>query len=621
MIYCLGLASELKNIRQNLDEAFVFRAVGESDTFDLKDAGLFLIGPSVTSPVKLVQQIVAKDPLLTIFIFTDTGKYHQIKQSLLYSMSVGKNATCVIFNPNANYTLIFKNGIVRTQQKRSFSKFNATSEKKLLELTSPAVKLDNLGHILEYAPIGAVLLNKDFNIVGANRSSRKMFSLLNSSSVPLESLFPRYHKEIIQRVKAGAMEKPLTVEDEFGNYFEISSAAIPNENAENNILLIHDITERRQKNNRIKAILESLPNIAWTADEDGNVNYYNNGWFSYTGKTVAEGMGEGWTSVIHPNDLQLLGSRWREAVKARTLYQHAVRIRRFDGAYRWHLKKGTPIFDKNKNVEMWVGTSTDIHDQVVANEELERKVKERTRLLEETNAELEQFAHISSHDLQEPLRKIQTFAHIVRDEGADQVNENIRRYIDKIISTSTRMSKLLKDLLSFTKINQQEPEATINLNDIVQQIKEDLELALSQSQATIIFDNLPSIKGRPLQLKQLFYNLINNSVKYRKADQPPVISISCTMLDSGKRKTFKTLEDTDYWEIVIKDNGIGFDQKYASQIFTVFQRLHSRSSYEGTGIGLAIARKVITNHGGEIFAISSPGNGAEFHLILPALCE
>ena len=621
MIYCLGLASELKSIQQNLDEELRFQLIEELNSFDSRDAELFLIGPAVTNPVKLVQQIVAKDPLLAIIIFTDANKYNQIKQSLLFSMSVGKNATCVIFNPTTNYKLVFKNGIVRTQQKRSFNKFNVASERKLFDLTSTAVNLDNLGDILEYAPIGAVLVNKDSNVIGANKSARKMFAILNGSTVPLESLFPRNHREIIQLAKTGAVEKPLTVEDGSGNYFEISSSIIPDKDVENTILLINDITERRQKNSRIKAILESLPNIAWTADEDGNFNYYNNGWFNYTGKPAAEGMGEGWASIIHPNDLELLVSRWRESVTARTLFQHAARFRRLDGEYRWHLSKATPIFDKNKNVEMWVGTSTDIHDQVVANEELERKVKERTKLLEETNAELEQFAHISSHDLQEPLRKIKTFAHIVKDEGADLLNENSKRYIDKIIATSTRMSRLLKDLLNFTKINQQEPEAIVNLNEIVHQIKEDLELALTQTHATILSETLPSVKGRPLQLKQLFYNLINNSIKYRKADQPPIISISCAMLDNDKRRTFKSLEDTRHWEIVIKDNGIGFDQKYANQIFTVFQRLHSGASYEGTGVGLAIAKKVIANHHGEIFAISSPGKGAEFHLILPAICE
>lgn len=621
MIYYLGLPSELKSIQQLLDDEFAFEPINDVVAFDLNDAELLLIGPSVEKPVRLVQQIFARDSLLTIIILTYANEYNQVKQSLTYSMSVGKNTSCVIFNPSTNYKSVFENAIVRTKQKRSFSKFNLASARKLAQLTSPTVKLDNLGQILEHAPIGALLINKDMNVIGANRSSRKMFTRLDGSTLPLESIFPATHTKISQYIKSGSIEGPLTVEDGNGNYFEISSSTIPNDEVKNTILLIHDITERRQKSYRVKAILESLPNIAWTADENGNVNYYNQGWFNFTGKAPAEGMGEGWISIIHESDLPLLVARWHDAIKGKAVFQHAARFRRANGEYRWHLSKATPIFSKNNDLEMWVGTSTDVHDQVVANEELERKVKERTKLLEESNAELEQFAHISSHDLQEPLRKIQTFADIVKDESADLANENARRYIDKIISTSTRMSKLLKDLLSFTKINQQEPQAIVHLNEIVSQIRDDLELALAQNSATLSCEDLPAINGRPAQLKQLFYNLINNSIKYRNADQPPQISISCTMLDPEKRKAFKSLEDTEHWEIVVKDNGIGFDQRYANQIFTVFQRLHARSSYEGTGIGLAIAKKVVKNHCGEIFAISSVGNGAEFHLILPAIRE
>ena len=261
----------------------------------------------------------------------------------------------------------------------------------------------------------------------------------------------------------------------------------------------------------------------------------------------------------------------------------------------------------------------DIHDQVLLSEKLEMKVKERTKLLEESNAELEQFAHISSHDLQEPLRKIQTFAHLIKDDDFESLSENSRRYLGKIILTSERMTKLLKDLLKFTKISQQEPESIIDLNQVIQHIREDLELSMLQHQVSLSVSQLPTIEGRPLQIKQLFYNIISNSIKYRTPDLLAVISITCNKFE--RNPVVKDLPARSYWEIVVKDNGIGFDQQYAEQIFTVFQRLHTRSAYEGTGIGLAIARKVVANHRGAIFAISSPGNGAEFHIVLPAMSE
>ena len=265
-----------------------------------------------------------------------------------------------------------------------------------------------------------------------------------------------------------------------------------------------------------------------------------------------------------------------------------------------------------------MGTSTDIHEQALLTENLERKVRERTRSLEEKNAELEQYAQISSHDLQEPLRKIQTFAHIIKDEGTALPKESLDRYIDKIIATSGRMSKLIRDLLNFRRIDQFEEERVLDLDDIIHQVLDDLELVIHQNAAVIHVGHLPVIKGRPLQVKQLFYNIINNSLKFKKPDTAPSVSITSSALDNDQRNKFPHLApDTSYHEIVVKDNGIGFDQKYADQIFTVFQRLHTRSAYEGTGIGLSIAKKVVTNHGGEIFAVSSGGAGAEFHIILP----
>lgn len=619
MIYCLGLRSEIKDIQQNLDEQLVFHHVDDlSSITDLNKADLFLIGPSIEKPIRHVQQMVAKDSLLSVVILVGSATYNQTKQSLLFSMDVGRNALCVVFNPSANYSSVFQNAILRTHQKRTFSKFNAATEKKLAALTSPNAKLSNLGHILEHAPIGAILVNSHLDVIGANKAARKMFSQLDGNPLPLEIIFPRNYHEIINRIQVSDIEKTFIVEEGRGSCFEISTSSVPAEDGDKRILLINDVTGRREKARRISAVLESLPHIAWTADAEGNIDYYNHGWYNYTNRDASEGLGDGWISIIHPDDLGLLASRWNESVKEGKAFQHAARFRRFDGVYRWHLSMGTPIFNHDKTVDMWVGTSTDIHDQVMLKEELERKVTERTKLLEEANEELEQFAHISSHDLQEPLRKIQTFAHMVRDDDHGQFTDQARRYLEKIITTSSRMSKLIKDLLSYSKINQHEPESILSLNSVVQQIQEDLELAIAQTGAVINTDILPSIKARPLQIRQLFYNIISNSIKYKKPDAAPFITIKCAVLGNETRQRFKNLTDAEYWEIVVADNGIGFEQKYADQIFTVFQRLHNRSAYDGTGIGLAIANKVVTNHRGEIFAVSSPGNGAEFHIILPA---
>lgn len=623
MIYGLRLSSEIKDIRKNLDEDLSadFKLIDKVDPADdLTDAELFLIGPTVPDAVKVIQEVAGKNKFLTIIVFSERGRYNQLKQNIQFSLFTGKNSACVIYSPSTNYTTVFKNGIQRTRQKRSFQKFNLATATKLSQLSSAAVKLDNLGHILENAPIGAILVNPDLNVIGANRSARKMFDQLEENHLSMNALFPYASIELIRNHIRQPTEEIFTVEDLNGNYHEITASHVDHHGSVNTLLLVNDVTERMMKHRRIETILESLPQISWTASADGKINYYTEAWYSYTNMGRSETVGDGWTSAVHPDDLSAVRSKWLESVHEGKTFQQAARFRKFDGEYRWHLTRAVPLYAKNRKVLLWVGTSTDIHDQVLRTESLEQMVKERTRELHETNAELEHFAHISSHDLQEPLRKIQTFAHMVKEESADMLTESLNRYVDKIIATSTRMSKLLRDLLSFTKINQQEQQEILNLDDVVGQIREDLELLILQNNATIRSENLPVIEARPLQIKQLFYNIINNALKFRKRDVPPFITITSQHVPRERLSEFKHLSpDGSYWEIVVQDNGIGFEQKYADQIFTVFQRLHTRESYDGTGIGLAIARKIVTSHRGEIFALSTPGKGSEFHIILPAI--
>lgn len=617
MIYFLGLASDLQDIRQHLRQEFSFTHVdGIPSPDNLENASLFLIGRTVNDPLTCVQNITSKNKFLTILVLVEKARYNEVKRNIQFSLFTGKNTTCVVYTPSSDMSDVLRNGMLRTQQKRSYVKFNLASATKLSQLSRLYVKLENVGDVLENAPIGALLVNREFIIIGANRSARQMFLPVDENYVSMNSVFPYQAIETIRRNVKEGNDKVFAIEDLNGNHYEVSASTVDQKGAVNTFLLFNDITENVLKNRRVEAILESLPQIAWTADPDGKVNYYTNGWYSYVSKEAAA---SDWMYVVHEEDLAILKTKWTESIRDKKTFQQASRLKRFDGIYRWHLTRAVPIYTKNRQVLMWVGTSTDIHDQVLRTEDLERKVRERTKELEETNAELEHFAHISSHDLQEPLRKIQIFSHIVKDEGGHLLNEHLNRYMDKIINTSHRMSKLLKDLLSFTKINQHEAEAMINLNETIAHIREDLELVIQQNQAKIQVEDLPVIKARPMQIRQLFYNLVNNALKFRKPEVTPVVSIRCQALASDHKPKFKHLDpNTDYWEFVVQDNGIGFEQRYADQIFQVFQRLHTRAAYEGTGIGLAIARKIVTNHGGEIYAIASVGEGAEFHIILPA---
>jgi two-component system CheB/CheR fusion protein len=257
-------------------------------------------------------------------------------------------------------------------------------------------------------------------------------------------------------------------------------------------------------------------------------------------------------------------------------------------------------------------------------EELEKRVLDRTRELKEaneqlerSNAELEQFAYVTSHDLQEPLRKIKTFASRIEDELAAAGNETVHKHLAKVITSADRMSVLIRDLLNYSRLTKGERAfEEVNLNEMVQDVVSDLEVMVTQKSATVYTEALPVVKGIRLQLNQLFFNLIGNSLKFSKPDLPPLIQITSQRLSPSEAYA-KGLRPEPYHEICFEDNGIGFDPKYRDQIFEIFQRLHAREAYAGTGIGLALSKRVVENHHGVIRAFADEGKGARFMVYLP----
>lgn len=259
-------------------------------------------------------------------------------------------------------------------------------------------------------------------------------------------------------------------------------------------------------------------------------------------------------------------------------------------------------------------------------DELEKQVVERTVALEESirqlqdaNADLQQFAYIASHDLQEPLRKIRTFVSLLHEKHDGNLADGAKELINKISLSSERMSRLIRDVLNFSQIIHEEAvlEKT-NLNNVVYKIRDDFDLQIAEKKAVIVCEPLPVIDAIPSQINILFSNLISNSLKFSKKDVPPLISITSRMLSQDELEKNTTLNPLlSYFEINFRDNGIGFDQQYAEQIFSVFARLNTESNYAGTGIGLAVCRKVVLNHHGAISVKSKVGEGALFQVILP----
>lgn len=257
------------------------------------------------------------------------------------------------------------------------------------------------------------------------------------------------------------------------------------------------------------------------------------------------------------------------------------------------------------------------------NEELAQKVEERTqelRLYSEelsrSNRELEDFAFVASHDLQEPLRKIQAFGDRLEASFSHNLGEQGLDYLKRMRNAAQRMSLLINDLLDFSRINTRGRDfAPTNLADIIDGALDDLEIAIQESNARINIGNLPVIQADSSQLSQLFLNLLSNSLKFRVADITPVITITA---DVHQPNIMQQTICPDWHVITLTDNGIGFAKEYAEKIFTPFQRLHGRSEYKGTGIGLAVCRRIVERHRGLIYASGEPGAGATFTIILPA---
>lgn len=255
----------------------------------------------------------------------------------------------------------------------------------------------------------------------------------------------------------------------------------------------------------------------------------------------------------------------------------------------------------------------------VTKEELQSTIEKLTFQLEQTNTQLDQFRHITSHELQEPLRKIIIFSKILQQNEKKLKTRDVKKYLEKIISSSGRLKKLIEEMLNFATVtNYEKLLVKTDLNEILRCTLFDFELLIEEKKAQVIAHDLPEIEAVPFQMSQLFYDIIHNSLKFSKVDIAPVIEIASRKLTKKEIKSHTNLDGKLwYYEITFRDNGIGFNQKYAEQIFTMFQRLSSGGEYPGTGIGLAICKKVVNNYHGEIYAQGLEDKGAVIHVLLP----
>jgi PAS domain S-box-containing protein len=241
------------------------------------------------------------------------------------------------------------------------------------------------------------------------------------------------------------------------------------------------------------------------------------------------------------------------------------------------------------------------------------------RRLEASNRELQEFAYVASHDLQEPLRKIVTFGSRLQERSRDSLDDTARDYLARMQGAASRMQALIEALLQYSRVtSKSEAYQPLELEAVVREVLSDLEVAVETSGVQVDVGPLPRVLASPVQMRQLFQNLIGNALKFRRPDVPPRISVSSARVDEPAVEEDSQVNERRFWEVTVADNGIGFDQKYAERIFGVFQRLHPRQEYAGTGVGLAICRKIVEKHGGSITAHGVPEQGATFRVRLPA---
>ncbi|HSD83832.1 MAG TPA: ATP-binding protein, partial [Anaerolineae bacterium] len=238
------------------------------------------------------------------------------------------------------------------------------------------------------------------------------------------------------------------------------------------------------------------------------------------------------------------------------------------------------------------------------------------KALERSNRELEQFAYVASHDLQEPLHKIQAFGERLKAKFSLGLGDEGRDYLDRMLNASNRMQTLIDNLLALSRVTMKaEPFTMVDLSLIAQEVMSDLEAQIEQTRARIEVDPLPTIEADPLQMRQLLQNLISNALKFHRPQQMPMVKVFSRI--SSQQRIVPGLGPQAMVDIIVQDNGLGFDEKYLDQLFQPFQRLHGRSEYAGAGVGLAICHRVVGRHGGRITAQSAPGQGATFIATLP----
>ena len=456
------------------------------------------------------------------------------------------------------------------------------------------------------------------------------------------------YRKVIQ--EGQVHDYPLTIRHRSGRTTDVlyNAAVFHDEsgNVQGVLATARDITERKamervlqRSEARYRSLVTATAQIIWTTDATGQVFEDIPSWRNFTGQTFEDIRGAGWTEAVHPMDRERVLGIWQKAIQSRSHYEAEYQLRRRDGTYHHFVVRGVPVLAPDGTIREWIGACTDVSarkaaeaeldryrehlEELVgqrtaeletANGQLQREIAERERTeaivrqtaqdLARSNRDLEQFAYVASHDLQEPLRAWRGYMQLLQRRYQDKLDAPAHKFIAGATDGAIRMQNLIDDLLSFSRVGTRGKEFhPANLEQALQNALKSLRIRLQETGAKVTHEPLPTLSVDATQITQVFQNLIGNALKFR-ADRVPEVHVSAQ-------------PEEGQWSFAVRDNGVGIEPQYFERVFQIFQRLHTRREYPGTGIGLAICKRIVERHGGAIWVESQPGQGATFHFTIP----
>ncbi len=571
--------------------------------------------------------ILSHGEVIGTLSFGTTIKNHFSEDDLAMMRSVTDQVAIAMERIRAEEDLRKANEELEEKVRQRTAALSSTVEtlEQQIQLRSKAEKVveaerKRFEDVLDMLPAYAVLLTPDYNVAYANKffedrfgkdKGRKCYEYLFNRSEPCENCQtynvlktnqPQYWEWLGPDGKNyDVFDYPFRDADGSPLIMEIGVDVSAHKQAKSSL----ELSEKRYR-----SLTEATTQIVWTTNADGQAVSDMPLWRGFTGMSFEQTQGWGWIDSLHPDDREKTARIWSDSITQGTLYQTEYRIMRKDGQYRSMYVRGVPVLSDDGSIREWIGTCTDITDKKATEAELEKYrmnledlVKKRTEELARSNKDLEQFAYVASHDLQEPLRAVAGFVDLLKMRIGSSLDETNLRYMSFVIDGVIRMQTLIQGLLDYSRIGPplKKPEPVDSTNALRRALAQ-LDRMITESNAEISFDTLPTVRIDELQLAQVFQNILCNAIKF-KGEDTPKIYISAKKMDSA-------------WQFSVKDNGIGIAKEYQQKIFLIFQRLHTRDKYPGTGIGLSICKKIIERNGGKIWLESELGQGTTFYFTL-----